>query len=155
MNLAPPPVGELYVTHHKLIAAVNEHAGLHGYAVVMKRSKKSRKDVICKVTLRCDREGKPNNVVGQKRLHSGSRLIECPLDAQGKWLELEGGWMLIVKNSAHNHDPTLRGSHSAIRKLTMTDEIRGRGRGEGRGSRGAARSRGRGRGRGEGTAAVE
>ncbi len=64
LNLALPSVKKLYVNHYKLITAVNEHAELHDYAVVMKRSKKSRQGVICKVTLRCDRGGKPNNVVG-------------------------------------------------------------------------------------------
>jgi hypothetical protein len=33
MDLAPPPVGELYVNHEELIAAANTWAGAHGYAV--------------------------------------------------------------------------------------------------------------------------
>jgi len=34
MDLTPPPVGELYTSHEKLVLAVNNHAGPQGYAVV-------------------------------------------------------------------------------------------------------------------------
>ncbi len=34
MDLTPPPVGELYTRHEKLVLAANNHAGPQGYAVV-------------------------------------------------------------------------------------------------------------------------
>jgi len=34
MDLTPPPVGELYTSHEKLVLAVNNHAGPQGYVVV-------------------------------------------------------------------------------------------------------------------------
>ena len=45
MDLAPPPVGELYVSHEELIAAVYTWAGAHGYALNIKRSSKNKRGV--------------------------------------------------------------------------------------------------------------
>jgi len=56
MQLLPPSEG-LHCSIELLIKSVNEHAGPQGYAVRKKRSKKSKKGVIMKVWLCCDRVG--------------------------------------------------------------------------------------------------
>ncbi len=81
MNLALPPVGELYVSDEKLIAAVNTWAGTHDYALIVSRSNKNKRGIKDRIWLRCDRGGKPGGTDGQKRLHARSRLIECPFKA--------------------------------------------------------------------------
>ncbi len=81
MSLAPPPVsGEVYDDVKLLIEGLNKHAGPEGYAVVIARSKKSKKDVDRIIYIRCDRGGKAslNSADFGRRIHSGTRLIECP-----------------------------------------------------------------------------
>ncbi len=124
MDLAPPPVGELYVSDEKLIVATNTWAEAHGYALVVSRSKKNKRGIKDKIWLRCDRGGKPGGTGGQKRLHAGSRLNECLFKAIGKWSLVEAGWMLRIEDPAHNHEPTLPESHPALRKLALTDQIK-------------------------------
>jgi len=84
MDLAPPPVGELYVNHEELIAAANTWAGAHAYALNIKRSSKNKRRIKDKIWLKCDRGGKNSSPVEQKRLHVGSRLIECSFKAIAK-----------------------------------------------------------------------
>ncbi len=86
MDLAPPPVGELCVSDEKLIAAANTWAGARGYALIVSRSNKNKRGIKDKIWLRCDRGGKPGGTAGQKRLHAGSRLIECPFKAIARGL---------------------------------------------------------------------
>jgi hypothetical protein len=80
MDLAPPPVGEIYVSHEELIVAANTWAGAHGYALNIKRSSKNKRGIEDKLWLKCDRGGKSTSPVEQKRLHAGSRLIEFKLE---------------------------------------------------------------------------
>ncbi len=78
MSLAPPPVsGE---DAKLLIEGLNKHAGPDA------RSKKSKKVVDRIVYIRCDRGGKAslNSASFGRRLHSGTRLMECPFSAVGK-----------------------------------------------------------------------
>ncbi len=79
MDLAPPPVGELYVNHEELIAVANTWAEAHGYALLnIKRSSKNKRGIKDKIWLKCDRDGKNTSSVGQKRLHAGSRSSVPP-----------------------------------------------------------------------------
>ena len=127
MSLAPPPIsGEVYDDAKLLIQGINKHAGPEGYAVVTARSKKSKKGVDRLVYLRCDRGGKAslNSAGFGRRLHSGTRLIECPFSAVGK-RNKEGGWYLeAIRNGGHNHTPTLASAHPVLRRLAMTEEVR-------------------------------
>jgi len=77
MDLAPPPVGELYVSDEKLIAIANTWAETHGYTLIVSRSNKNKREIDDKIWLKCDRGDKCTSPVGQKRLHVGSRLLEC------------------------------------------------------------------------------
>ena len=85
MSLAPPPVsGEVYNDAKLLIEGLNKHAGPEGYAVVIARSKKSKKGVDRIVYIRCDRGGKARLTGFGRRIHSGTRLMECPFSSVGK-----------------------------------------------------------------------
>lgn len=123
MNLTPPPEGELYSSLESLVAAINEHAGPEGYAVVIARTKNNKKGEKRKAWIRCDRGGKHKGPYGQKRIHGSSRLSECPLKITAKKIENEHHWMLTVEDPFHNHTPTLPGSHPALRKLALTEEV--------------------------------
>jgi len=127
MSLAPPPVsGEVYDDVKLLIEGLNKHAGPEGYAVVTARSKKSKKGVDRIVYIRCDRGGKAslNSAGFGRRLHSGTRLMECPFSAVGKRNKEDGWYLEVIRNGGHNHTPTLASAHSALRRLAMTEEVR-------------------------------
>ncbi len=124
MDLAPPPMGELYVSHEELIVAANTWAEAHGYALNIKRSNINKRRIKDKIWLKCDRGGKCTSSVEQKRLHVDSRLIECLFKAIAKWSLDEVDWLLRIEDSAHNHDSILPESHSALRKLTLINQIK-------------------------------
>lgn len=81
--LAPPSVGELYVSHEKLILAANTWAGAHGYALNIKRSNTNKRGIKDKIWLKCDRGGKYRSPVGQiyrfLGLVAGDIFIHNPL----------------------------------------------------------------------------
>ncbi len=55
MELQPPLLPQVsYATLEELISAVNVFAATQGYAVVKKRTKKSKKDLLRKAVLMCD-----------------------------------------------------------------------------------------------------
>jgi len=139
MSLAPPPIsGEIYGDAKLLIQGINKHAGPEGYAVVTARSKKSKKDVDRLVYLRCDRGGKAslNSAGFGRRLHSGTRLMECPFSAVGK-RNKEGGWYLgsHTKRGSQSYSYTLFSSSSFAKASHNSRRGRGRGRGGQRGER--------------------
>ena len=80
-TMRPPPTDRRYTTLSELIDAVNEHAGAEGYAVVKVRTKTSKKEVVRKCVLKCDREDdSKDNHATDKRFDS-SRLIDCQFAA--------------------------------------------------------------------------
>jgi hypothetical protein len=123
MNLRSSPIDAVYLSLEELILAVNHHAESEGYAVVKQRSKKSPKtDQVVKVYLRCDRGGKPDDKSHeQKRKHSATRLVDCPFSCFALD-KADVGWILVVRDSSHNHPPTIEGAHSALRKLAITSD---------------------------------
>ncbi len=87
MSLTSSPVsGKVYDAVKLLIEGLNKHAGPEGYAVVTARFKKFKKGVDRLVYIRCDRGGKAslNSAGFERRLHSDTRLLECPFSAVGK-----------------------------------------------------------------------
>ncbi len=49
MDLAPPPVSELYVSDEKLIVAANTWAEAHDYALIVNRSIKNKRGIKNKI----------------------------------------------------------------------------------------------------------
>lgn len=77
MDLLFSPSNGVYVSFHKLLEYLNKHSAKQRYPVTIKRSKKSKKQELRKVWLKCDKRGK------NKRREKGICQIlswrnECP-----------------------------------------------------------------------------
>lgn len=103
---------------------MNEHAGREGYAIVLKRTKKSKLGITNKVWIICDRGRKKHQVTGQNRRHGGSRHIECPFSVIAKLDEDIQTWLYEVKNPEHTHTSSAAGSHPVLRRMAITAEMR-------------------------------
>jgi len=64
MVFLPPPNSITHLTLESLIFQIQQHAGPEGYAIVQKRTKKSKGGLLYKAWLRCDRGGKPEAIRG-------------------------------------------------------------------------------------------
>lgn len=116
-------VEEHYSTLFFFIKTANQYVGSVGFAVVKARTKVSKKRIFRICYFQCDRSGKfKNNLRSNQRIHVFFRCIKCSFSAIAK-LD-EEGWFLTIRNLNHNYEPTLRGSHLTLRKLTMTDEVK-------------------------------
>jgi hypothetical protein len=80
MELLPPNFSHIFSTLNDLITAVNEFAGDQGYAVVKKRIKNSKKGVLRKAVLRCDRGENPKPQEFGKR-ETSTRACDCSFEA--------------------------------------------------------------------------
>lgn len=117
--------GQTFESLEDLLLRVNEHADSRGYAVVLGRTKKSKLKVTRKAWVICDRGTKIREPQGQDRRHTSSRALKCPFLVIGKRLDNNTGpWQLDVVNGAHNHEFSLAGAHSVLRRIAMTDEIK-------------------------------
>ena len=123
MSLLPPSEGLSAATDTLLIAQIQEHARLEGYAVVKQRSKNSRAGVLDKVWLRCTRGGKIRVPTGQKRKHESSRLNDCPFQCVLKLDKGSNEWLLAVKDASHNHDPSKQVAQTVHRKAALTSSV--------------------------------
>ena len=124
MELQPPPTDQYYYSLEQLTASINIFAGSQDYAIVKQRTKKHPKtDRVVKAYFRCDRGGKPEDKEhDRKRKHTATRLIDCPFSCFAVD-KVNEGWVLVVRDSSHNHEPTSEGSHPSLRKLAMTKEV--------------------------------
>ncbi len=74
--------------------------------------------------LKCDREGKSKPAEGcGKRVHGSSRLMECPWEAIMHLDFGTGIWRTRVKESSHNHEATIPGSHAIHRKIAVKPTV--------------------------------
>lgn len=80
MKLLPPVLPDSYPTLNDLLAAVNEFAGDQGYEIVKKRTKKTKKRMLKKTMLRCDKK-RNATPQGFERRDTAIRSTECPFDA--------------------------------------------------------------------------
>lgn len=123
MDLQPPPIDQVYTSLEELSEAVNTHAADQGYAVIIKRSKKSKKKELRKVWSECDKSGQCK-VRGLGIRQSSSRKDDCPFAIiASRNSELET-WTIDIKCSEHNHPPTLAGAHPTHRRAAMTTDVK-------------------------------
>lgn len=121
MELQPPDLlDRFYPSLDELVTALNAFASLQGYAIVKRRTNTSKKGVLRKAVLMCDRGKEHIDKNGSKR-DTTSRKTDCPFDAIAI-LEQEE-WSYRLRNGDHNHDPTLAGAHPAHRKITQTEDV--------------------------------
>lgn len=123
MDMQPPPTDEAYLTLDYLVNAVNEFASAQGYAVVKRRTKTSKKGVLRKAVLICDRGRKfEAKGYGKRR---GIATLKCDCEFQAiAMLGQDDMWHLMIKEPSHNHTSTLAISHPALRKSAMTPQIK-------------------------------
>lgn len=84
MELLPPP--ELlneYTSDTQLMQKINEHAARQGYAVMRGRSKDSKKGVLMKIWIHCDRQGEPESKSSEYRATTSKRA-KCPFKCIAK-----------------------------------------------------------------------
>ena len=122
MDLCLPPDDRFYSSRKIFITAVNQHAADQGYAVITKRSKKTKDGEVRKIWLSCDKGSKYISKGYGKRL-SSTRLTECPFELIAHRNPETSQWNLTIKNSEHNHPATLAGAHTVHRKAARTEEI--------------------------------
>lgn len=123
-DLTPSEDRQSFQSLEDVVPRVNKHAGRQGYAIVLGRTKKSKLKVTRKAWLVCDRGRKSNEPRGQERRHTASRRIECPFSCIATRENESGIWFVEVVTPTHNHGSTLAGAHPALRKMTMTSEIK-------------------------------
>jgi hypothetical protein len=108
-----------------LLRFINEHARSEDYAIVLKRIKKSKLSVKCKVWIICDRERKSHECTNQNRRHDDSKHIECLFSIIVKLVdENTDFWIFEVKNSKHNHVFIIVDAHLVLKRMIMTREIK-------------------------------
>ena len=81
MNLLSSRIIDYYESLNSLLVAVNTHAASQDYAVVKKRIKNSKKGVLRKVVLMCDRSYIFIKNTEYEKRNKVSRECECPFDA--------------------------------------------------------------------------
>ena len=121
MELQPSNLlDRFYLSLDELVIAFNAFASFQEYAIVKRRTKTSKKGVLRKAVLMCDKGKEHIDNNGCKR-DTTSRKTNCPFDAIAT-LEQEG-WSYRVQNSDYNHDPTLAGAYPVYRKIAQTEDI--------------------------------
>jgi hypothetical protein len=121
MKLLSLDIVDFYSTLDELIVTINQHASKQKYAVIKKRMKKSKKEILRKAVLRCDKDKIAKSQEFNKR-ETSTRLCECSFETivtLSIW-----DWQLNVKDVSHNHVSTSQESHLILRKMTLTSKIR-------------------------------
>ena len=128
MVLDPPPIGWTDVDLNALILRIQNYASSQGYAVLKSIIKRFKDDIVRKAWIRCDRGGNPekNSKSTGKRITS-SRLIDYSFKLIAQRTRIAGvqtDWTLDVINSNYNYGYILSGSHSSLRNIAITQEIK-------------------------------
>ncbi len=124
MNLASSSEDLSFAYLKSLVRFINEHVDREEYAVMLKRIKKFKLEVTNKAWIICDRERKTHEVKDQARRHCDNKHIECSFFIIVKLDENIQTWLYEIKNPEHNHVSSIADSHSVLRRMTMTDEIK-------------------------------
>lgn len=97
MALTAPSEGEVFENVKDFIKFVNTYASSQDYAVVIARSKRSKKDIKRKVCFRCDRGKKSPGPFGRKRQHTGTRMTQCPFNIMTKLDPMSQRWSFKIQ----------------------------------------------------------
>ena len=108
MALAPPP--ELtYKSKEDMVAAIQEWARNHGYAISTKKSYPAENRYI----YQCDKLGAYKSKTGEGKLGK-TQKTQCPFEMSGCYYKREGAWRVKVKTAGHNHEPSADPSAHSI-----------------------------------------
>ncbi len=103
-----PDLSNNYAFLDALLQAVNSFVFLQGYAIVKRRTKVSKKDILKKAVLMCDWSKEYHTKSWNKR-EIATRKTDCPFDTLAV-LEVDG-WIFQLRDGNHNHNTTLPGVH--------------------------------------------
>lgn len=128
-----PPLDQSYTTLEAAIAAIDDHSRAHGYAMVSRRSKRTKKGVKKTVRLRCDRYGilpserTENLDVDTNRTTTGIRNMTtvgnvCPFALSLRLQHDTQTWYTTVENPSHNHDPSPTPTHTIHRQRELANK---------------------------------
>ncbi|KAJ5111191.1 hypothetical protein N7532_001726 [Penicillium argentinense] len=138
ITLPLPPLDRRYNTPEEGIEAINQLGFNNGFAVVKRRSKKTKGQVprLKKVQLQCDRGGQalehPKEAPEQpeqapvasgrsKKRKTHSLAIDCPFDISLR-LQDDEKWILTITSDKHNHKPSPATTHVAHRKHELAQK---------------------------------
>ena len=113
----------VYNSFDILLKAVNTYAATEGFALAIKRSKKSKKGILCKVWLECDKSGS-YKAKGHGVRQTSTMKDECPCEIIATRHSEQNTWMIEIKCSNHNHPPTFARADANHRRAAMTDDIK-------------------------------
>jgi hypothetical protein len=135
MQMQPPKAGLYEYTYiEQVVKEINEHAKKQAYSVTRKRSKRSKKGVLMKTWIQCDRGG-DEDPKGYGHRITSSKRVACPFECIAKLqfnIQDENGlgdWILTVEDGSHNHPSTKPAAsivqrNIAIRNPTVLHEIK-------------------------------
>jgi hypothetical protein len=122
MNLALSSEDLNFVYLKNLVRFINEHVDRENYAMILKRTKIFKEEIINKTWIICDRKRKTHVAKDQKR-HDESKHIKCSFFIIIKLNKDIQIWLYEVKNAKHNHAFSVVDAHFALRKMTMTKQL--------------------------------
>ena len=121
MNFLSSSNNQFYNSLDELIAAINIHAAKQDYAMIIKRTKKNKKNLIRKTWIICDKSRKARDKKHEKRQKS-SRKTECSFEIVA--VLNENFWTYEIKHSKHNHDFIIASVHSVHRRAVMIENMK-------------------------------
>ncbi len=120
MELLPSQLEDGYPSLDDIMQAINSFAFLQGYAIVKRRTKTSKKEIVRKVVLMCDHSKVYTTEHWCKR-DTSTRKTNCPFDVVA--IIQDGKWRFSIRNGNHNHKATLPGAHLTHRKAARIEEV--------------------------------
>lgn len=140
-----PLLDQTYDTPEAGITAINNHGRIHGYAVISRRSKRTKKGVKKTIRLCCDRwralpiagtnlsnpeanlseanlsnfDTNLSNANPKRTRNSTTVANECPFGISFRLQFDTGTWHITVENSLYNHDPSPLSTHPVHRQSDL------------------------------------
>jgi hypothetical protein len=106
--LGPPPDEATYKDLQAVKAALQEHAGHHGYSITVTSSREQRAVYMCSKGGNYDGKGKKQDVHESRRRQNTSTMkTGCRFSVVAKKCDSPGqeGYKVEVQNNNHNHGP--------------------------------------------------
>ncbi len=123
MNLASFSEDLNFAYLKNLVRFINPRADSQDYAMILKRTKKFKKEITNKTWIICDRERKTHTSRNQSKRHDNNKHIKCSFFIIIKLNKNIQVWMYDVKNAKHNHVFSVVDAHFAFRRMTMNEQL--------------------------------
>ena len=121
MPLEPPPNDELYCSLAEAATALQEHTAEQGYAVSVTRSKQDKNGETYKRVFACSHGGVPTEHTNPRRIRTSTRRIGCEFKCYILNSKKDGGWIIRVTESEHNHEHSDPSAYPQHRLAQLTD----------------------------------